>query len=509
MAPIIGLIVLVALAAWGLKVAFDRTGLSPLMGVGKGLVWRFFQPLSFLRPNEGAKFLGGVDAWRLVNARNRGLFVDGDRLRLSESDSFCHLALVAPPGAGKTTKYIIPNVLQLDGCSMLITDPSGEIWTRTSGSLRARGFDVKVLDLSDPSRSVGYNPMAKVADQMQSAELAKVLVASSPGSHGDDAGFWNQGAESILDSLVQTLCSPDYFAAHPEYRNLHNVLHLVQNFGSDGRNLDRFIIAHGPESAHRLWTGIMSGSEKVTRIYVSAATNALKMLGTPALASVMSRDEIDFRAFRARKTALFVIAPSSKIENYSFALNLLHTQAFSAWMDRIPGPKDLPVYVMADEFGHSAIPNFAATVTTIRKYKVSVSMVLQAISQLNLRYGDNAATTILEGGAGTRMVYGGADVVTTAWVEQMAGKMKYREYDEAGPRSHREENLINADRVRTLPAGQALLLSANKEPMMVKARSYFDIPRLDRESKLPPFNPAAGKAAPPLAFVDLAPYRRR
>ena len=483
--------------------------MTPIVKIAGKAAWRFFQPLSFMRPNEGAKFLGGWDAWRLANATNAGLVVDGDRARLSDKDSFRHLVLVAPAGAGKTTRFIVPNVLQLENCSMVITDPSGEIWEQTSGSLRERGFDVKVLDLADPSMSVGYNPMAKVTSPVHSMELAKVLVASSNGTPGkDDAKVWTQGAENLIDVMVQTLCSPDYSAAHPEHRNLHNVLHLIQNFGEDGRHLDRFIINHGPDTAHRMWTGIMSGHTNMTRSFAGTVTAALSMLGVPALASALSRDELDFHSLRRRKTALFIVAPSNKIESYSFVLNILHTQLFSALMERRPGKADLPVYVLADEFGHSAIPDFDSIITTIRKYRVSISMVLQAVSQLTRRYGANATATILEGGAGTKLVYGGADVVTTAWVEKMAGKMKFREYDEAGPTRHREENLINADRIRTLADDQAVMLFANKEPMLLRTTPWFENPRLARLTKLPPWNPAATRPPQGLSFVDLAPYRR-
>lgn len=508
MAPLFGVLVLAALAAWALKGSFDRTGMTPFLRLCGGAVWRFFQPLSFLRPNEGAKFLDGFGGWRLANAGNRGLVVDGDRSRIPEDASYRHLILVAPTGQGKTSRYIIPNVLQLENCSMVITDPSGEIWEQTSGSLRERGFDVKVLDLADPSRSVGYNPMAKVRSAAQAADLARVLIESSKGSKGNDAGFWNQGAEQMIDVLIQTLLAVDYRKANPEHGNLHNVLYLLQNFGMDGRDIDRFVFRNGEKGAYRSWVGLMAGSEKVTQSYASSALNALRMLAIPELASVLSRDELDFQSLRERKTALFIVVPSHKVESYSFVLNMLHTQAFSAWIEPGARREGLPIHVLADEFGHSAIPDFSSIITTIRKYRVSVSMVLQSISQLQERYGPNAARTILEGGVGSRLIYGGADVGTTAWVESMAGKTRYREYDERGPKSSKEESLINADRVRTLGDDQAILLFANKEPLLLKTTPFFRNRRLKAMVGKEPWNPVRGARTPELQFVDMAPYRR-
>lgn len=73
---------------------------------------------------KGARFLSGREMRRVVSKKEKGLIVDGKNLRLSLSNSFTHLALIAPTGAGKTSRYIIPNVLGLDDCSMVITDPS-------------------------------------------------------------------------------------------------------------------------------------------------------------------------------------------------------------------------------------------------------------------------------------------------------------------------------------------------------------------------------------------------
>ena len=39
---------------------------------------------------------------------------------------------------------------------------------------------------------------------------------------------------------------------------------------------------------------------------------------------------------------------------------------FNAAMRQVPGKKDLPIYMLYDEFGHSTLPGFVSTANTIR-----------------------------------------------------------------------------------------------------------------------------------------------
>ena len=63
--------------------------------------------------NKGSRFLPANDQLKLFSSSNRGLLINGKDKRLSLEDSFKHVLILALTGGGKTSKYIIPNVLQL------------------------------------------------------------------------------------------------------------------------------------------------------------------------------------------------------------------------------------------------------------------------------------------------------------------------------------------------------------------------------------------------------------
>ncbi len=73
--------------------------------------------------------------------RNIRIGVDGYKHKHNTN-----VLVVGGSGAGKTRTYAVPNVLEA-GCSMVITDPKGEILRKTGGFLKRAGYEVRVFDL--------------------------------------------------------------------------------------------------------------------------------------------------------------------------------------------------------------------------------------------------------------------------------------------------------------------------------------------------------------------------
>ena len=67
-------------------------------------------------------------------------------------------------GAGKSASFVIPNALQLLG-SYVFTDPKGELYDKTAGYFKSKGYDVKVLNLVHPQHSDGYNPLHHINNE--------------------------------------------------------------------------------------------------------------------------------------------------------------------------------------------------------------------------------------------------------------------------------------------------------------------------------------------------------
>ncbi len=84
----------------------------------------------------------------------------------------------------------------------------------------------------------------------------------------------------------------------------------------------------------------------------------------------------------------------------------------------------LPIHVrfLLDEFANTGrIPAFSEKVATIRKYEISVAIVVQSLQQMKNLYKDDWET--LTGNCdNTIYLGGGADTVTTEWISKLLGK---------------------------------------------------------------------------------------
>lgn len=84
----------------------------------------------------------------------------------------------------------------------------------------------------------------------------------------------------------------------------------------------------------------------------------------------------------------------------------------------------LPIHtrLMLDEFANiGKIPEFDQKVATIRKYEISVSIILQSLAQMKKMYKDDWAD--ITGNCDTTIYLGGgADTETTEWISKLLGK---------------------------------------------------------------------------------------
>lgn len=440
-------------------------------GLGISLKWLFgFR-------NTQAKFMGWFERGRLLRAGNQGPLVDGKSARLSESAGYESILVQGGVGRGKSSTFVLPNLLSLPKSkpSFVISDTSGELYQKSSGYLASQGYVVRVLNLMNPGASETYNPLAGASTPQDLAELAKTLVKSANGrGAGQSASdpFWEQAAEKLIRIMAQCLINqPD-----PSFRNLANLRHLIAGFdahiapkGQLGK-IDQFVLSatQSDPVTFSAYQAFVHGNLKTIQSILMTADVALDPIATPEMATLTATNSIDFDELRQRPTALFIMVNQTQMDLYAFLLNLFYADLFKSLLKDHQNP-GRPVWLWLDEFGHLTVPGFEVFTTTARKYKVSYSLFLQSMGQLEGRYGRQNARTIVEA-LGCEIYLPAASLETARELEARLGRI-----DKAP--------LMAVNDIIRMKENEALMLYSNRLPVLLKTKRYYQRGDLRRRSK--------------------------
>ena len=200
----------------------------------------------------------------------------------------------------------------------------------------------------------------------------------------------------LLKALIYYL-----LATRPvEEQNLASCSELVRAANSNGGgNLLTELMNQLPydHPARMFYKSIEIAPEKTYSSILSSLQSKLGKFDSKEIAELTSTNTINFEDIGRKKTALYVIS-SDTHSAYDFLLTIFFSQMIQHLYDSADlngGALSQPTYFILDEFANiGKIPDFDKKISTSRSRKISFSVILQNLDQLEAVYEKSHETII-------------------------------------------------------------------------------------------------------------------
>ena len=378
-------------------------------------------------------------------------------------------------GAGKSRFYAKPNLLQASHVSYFVLDCKGELLRDCGGLLERMGYEIKVVDLLNMEKSHCYNPFAYLKNDNDVQKMVTNLFKSTTpkGSQSNDP-FWDTAASMLLMALVLYL----WYEAPEDEKNFPMVMEMLRagevredddSYQSPLDELfDRLEMRSPDHIAVKYYKDYRSGSAKTLKSIQITLASRLEKFNLSSVAALTATDELDLSSLGEKKVALFALIPDNDA-SFNFLVSLLYASTFQELFysaDRVHGGSlPVPVHFLMDEFANVSLPDdFDKLLATMRSRNISVSIIIQNISQLKgncdefLYLGGNETSThklISENYLGK----------STLWLDTYGKSTGHSgSYSTNNQLTGRE--LMTPDEVRMLDNNLALLFIRGEPPLM-------------------------------------------
>lgn len=337
-----------------------------------------------------------------------------------------HAAVQAPTEIGKTTRFVIPNIMYnaMAGANIIAPSIKGELSRILGNDLKEKlGYNVVVVNFMDVERSVivdymerinenillmGENPKRKSYYSAVAETQAKILaeaITSSRERSSTENGFF-KSASSGLISCVTYLVS---LFGNDNTKHLSSVRAIIQDLGGARKDekssaLQELLKDFPPDFPPRKLAGAAYTAPMETEgnIYSSALSDL--DLFSNALAeqvvAVNGKDRFNWKEFMDpdKKTIVFIELPETRKDMYVFFslfIRQFYEQISEAAM-KLPGLR-LPrtCKIEWDEFGISPRQDDMPEMLNIMRGRgIICDLIYQSDEQLEDKYGATQAEII-------------------------------------------------------------------------------------------------------------------
>ena len=386
-----------------------------------------------LKPVQAAAIKSDAAGIPLIN--------DGKTLWVDDGEY--HNLIIGSTGSGKTQCIIFPMVqcLAKHNESMIITDPKGEIYEKTSEMLRRRGYNIVLLNFRNPQNGNAWNPLTlpyrlwNSGNQDKAIELLDDLALNIlyDESNKNADPFWEKTSAGYFAGLALGL----FEDAKEEEINI-NSISLMTTVGEDkfrgsSTYIKEYFNSKDPAGAAYINASstILSPSDTKGSI-LAVFKEKIKLFATRAnLSEMLSHSDFEIQDIGLKKTAVFIVIQDEKKTYHSLA-TILVKQIYETLIDvaQAHGGK-LPIRTnfLLDEFANMPpLKDVTTMITAARSRAMRFTLIIQNFAQLNEVYGEQNAETI-KGNCGNLVYLLSTELKALEEISKMCGEVKSKKDD--------------------------------------------------------------------------------
>ena len=414
-----------------------------------------------------------------------------------------NVLVIGGSGSGKSRFYVKPNIMQLN-TSYVVTDPKGELLRSCGRLLKKAGYEIRVFNLIDMSHSNNYNPFNYIYDK--DGNISKTYVmkmvnclmknTKQEGASGGDQ-FWDDSTKALTLAiafyLLEKKTDENGNSLDRNFSTVMKMMRLAEISEQDENHrspLDEMMDELRTENPHSMAVSFYADfkkapAETAKSILISAAVR-VAAFNLPEVADLTHTDNIHLDTLGDRKTALFIIIPSSDA-TFNFLAAMMYTQLFDTLYDtaNFKYGGRLPVHVrcLLDEFANvGTIPDFDKLLATMRSMEISANIIIQNLAQLKKMY--DKSWEILTGNCDSLLFLGGQEATTLEAISKSLGKETIDVVSQNRTRSHKspstsENNSILGRELMT--TDELKVMKPNECVLIVRALYPFFCHKFDIE----------------------------
>lgn len=377
-----------------------------------------------------------------------------------------HTLVIGSTGSGKTQTIVLPTIkLSMKANeSIVVSDPKGELYSRTAVQLEKEGYKVSVINLDNPNLGNGYNPLSFPYELYKNGNIDKAMEML------EDLGYY------LLYDKKEKSSDPFWINSTIDYFT-GLVLYLFDNAKEDEIHLLSVSSLANELCEPEKCTKFMNNLERNSAIYINVAgtlkappetkgsilavfnQKIKKYISRENLCNMLLRTDFEFTKIGTEKSALFIIGG---LNSFSDGLiPLIINQVYN--IVDLYGNKEKSVNIILDEFD-SLLPikNFYKLITASRSIYIKFIVIVKGYRELINLYGPEDAE-FLKQCFQTIVYLISNDITTLEEISSLCGKV--------------EENkpLIDVEELKRLEIYEAIILTLREMPIRTKLLPDYQI----------------------------------